>query len=109
MACCACRSPLSVRLAYYLLPALFCLLAGMIYGGVYHRKVVEVNRMGRRVKGNLADLVMAYAKIKSSPSSAEAAPALAFGGLDNLALLLILCASAAQGITQAYAGSRLRL
>jgi len=85
------KSPLSVRLAYYLLPALFCLLAGMIYGGVYHRKVVEVNRMGRRVKGNLADLVMAYAKIKSSPSSAEAAPALAFGGLDNLALLLILC------------------
>ncbi|CAE6953189.1 SLC22A1 [Symbiodinium sp. CCMP2592] len=91
------KSPLSVRLAYYLLPALFCLLAGMMYGGVYHRKVAEVNRMGRRAKGNLADLVMAYAKSESSePSSAEAAalpaaPAWALNGLDNLALLLILC------------------
>lgn len=82
------KSPLSVRLTYYLLPALFCLLAAMIYGGVYHRKVTEVNRMGRRVKGNLADLVMAYAKT-NFPSSA-AAPALAFGGLDGMALLLIL-------------------
>ena len=68
----------------------------MIYGGVYHRKVTEVNRMGRRVKGNLADLVMAYAKT-NFPSSA-AAPALAFGGLDGMALLLILGASAARGM-----------